>query len=83
MYELGDRLAEKLMEQKIEMQYKMGNWSCVLQELKMVDKNLELDLESMLDMIKGWNIRDDWLLKQTLDDCRTCFAVSTYSLIYV
>lgn len=74
LYELGDRLSEKLMEQKEDMLAKMGNWTCVLRELKMVDKNLELDLESMLEEIKDMNIRDPWLLAQTIEDTRTCYA---------
>ena len=64
------------MEQREEMIAKMGNWTCVLRELKMVDKNLELDLESMLDEIKDMNLRDPWLLDRTIEDCRTCYAVS-------
>jgi len=74
LYELGDRLSGKLMEQKEETMEKMGNWTCVLQNLKMVDKNMELDLEAMLDNIKEMNIRDPWLLEQTIEDCRTCYA---------
>merc|ERR1711976_691172 len=74
LYELGDRLSGKLMEQKEETMEKMGNWTCVLRELKMVDKNMELDLQSMLDNIKDMNIRDPWLLEQTIEDCRTCYA---------
>merc|ERR1719203_1936278 len=74
LYELGDRLSEKLMEQKEETMEKMGNWTCVLRELRMVDKNMELDLEAMLDNIKDMNIRDPWLLEQTIEDCRTCYA---------
>ena len=66
------------MEQKEETMEKMGNWTCVLRELKMVDKNMELDLQSMLDNIKDMNIRDPWLLEQTIEDCRTCYAVSSY-----
>ena len=77
LYELGDRLSEKLMEQKEEMMVKMGNWSCVLKELRMVDEDMELDLEAMLNNIKGMNIRDSWLLQQTIEDTRTCYAVST------
>merc|ERR1711976_153717 len=33
LYELGDRLSGKLMEQKEETMEKMGNWTCVLREL--------------------------------------------------
>ena len=75
MYELGDRLSEKLQLQKAEMNYKMGNMSCVLKELRMVDDDMELDLEAMLNNIKDMNIRDSWLLQQTIEDTRTCYAV--------
>ena len=64
------------MEQKEEMKAKMGNWSCVMKELKIVDDNLELDLENMLDDIKSMNIRDKWLEDKTIEDVRTCYAVS-------
>ena len=76
MYELGDRLSEKLMEQKAEMTAKLGNWSCVLRELRIVDQNFELDLESMLDSVKDMGIRDVWLLDRSIEDTRTCYAVS-------
>ena len=58
----------------------MGNWSCVLKELRMVDKDMELDLEAMLNNIKDMNIRDSWLLQQTIEDTRTCYAVRTEKL---
>merc|ERR1711953_917 len=74
LYELGDRLSEKLQLQKAEMNYKMGNMSCVLKELRMVDEDMELDLEAMLNSIKDMNIRDTWLLQQTIEDTRTCYA---------
>merc|ERR1712141_997528 len=75
LYELGDRLSEKLMEQKEEMKMKMGNMTCVLKELKIVDENMELDLENMLDDVKSMNIRDKWLEDKTIEDIRTCYAV--------
>ena len=49
----------------------------------MVDKNMELDLEAMLDNIKDMNIRDPWLLEQTIEDCRTCYAVSSAQTMLV
>ena len=76
LYELGDRLSEKLMVQREEMKEKMGNWSCIMQELKLVDENMELDLENMLDDVKSMNIRDKWLEDNTIEDIRTCYAVS-------
>ncbi len=45
MYELGDRLAEKLMMKKEKMEAKLGNMTCVLQEMNMLDDDLQLDLQ--------------------------------------
>ena len=47
-----------------------------MQELKLVDENMELDLENMLDDVKSMNIRDKWLEDNTIEDIRTCYAVS-------
>ena len=64
------------------MNYKMGNMSCVLKELRMVDDDMELDLEAMLNSIKDMNIRDTWLLQQTIEDTRTCYAVRKHCVLY-
>ena len=63
------------MVQREEMKEKVGNWSCIMQELKLVDENMELDLENMLDDVKSMNIRDKWLEDNTIEDIRTCYAV--------
>merc|ERR1711863_94128 len=39
LFELGDRLTEKLKEETVEMQAKLGNASCVLKELDIIDQN--------------------------------------------
>lgn len=83
MYELGDRLSEKLLEQKEKMAAKLGNWSCVMQECGMIDKNLELDLESMLKEVKELNIADEWLYEKSIGMIRTCYAVRTISFYCV
>merc|ERR1711936_1011852 len=44
IFELGDRLTEKLKSEQQKMQAQFGNASCVLQELDIVDQNLEIDV---------------------------------------
>merc|ERR1712193_293945 len=44
VFELGDRLTEKLKQETEKMQAKLGNCSCILQELGMVDASLNLDI---------------------------------------
>merc|ERR1712038_657335 len=43
VFELGDRLTEKLKQETVKMQAKLGNASCVLQELGIIDQNQDLD----------------------------------------
>merc|ERR1712140_107004 len=64
IYELGDRLTEKLKAEQVAMQHKLGNASCVMQELGMVDANLDLDVTGMVESVKKgeWGVfPDQWL----------------------
>merc|ERR1711944_319432 len=48
VFELGDRLTEKLKAETATMQAKLGNASCVLQELGIIDQNQNLDVNKMV-----------------------------------
>merc|ERR1739844_176491 len=75
LFELGDRLAEKLQQKTEEMKAKMGNASCVLKELDIIDQNENLDVSGMVQSIENgeWGkFEDEWLEKQHIKDCRTC-----------
>merc|ERR1739844_622543 len=75
LFELGDRLTEKLKEETEEMKAKMGNASCVLKELDIIDQNENLDVSGMVQSIENgeWGkFEDEWLEKQHIKDCRTC-----------
>merc|ERR1712141_299626 len=52
IFELGDRLTEKLKSEQQKMQAQFGNASCVLQELDIVDQNLEIDVNAMVESVK-------------------------------
>merc|ERR1719282_1707737 len=43
--DLGDRLVEKLKGQQQEMEEKVGNLTCILQEVNVLDNNKEIYLE--------------------------------------
>merc|ERR1719382_497745 len=75
LFELGDRLTEKLQQKTEEMKAKMGNASCVLKELDIIDQNENLDVSGMVQSIENgeWGkFEDEWLEKQHIKDCRTC-----------
>merc|ERR1712241_2494 len=87
IFELGDRLTEKLKSEQQEMQAQFGNASCVLQELDIVDQNLEIDVNAMVESVKKgeWGeFPDEWLKEHHIKDCRTCatFANSIPDLVF-
>merc|ERR1712113_360309 len=55
VFELGDRLTEKLKQETVKMQAKLGNASCVLQELGIIDQNQDLDVSAMKNQLKMAN----------------------------
>merc|ERR1712018_1048471 len=45
--DLGDRLVEKLAEQKHHMEAKIGNMTCVMKELNVLDASNNIDIQAM------------------------------------
>merc|ERR1719205_99663 len=45
--DLGDRLVEKLAEQKHQMEAKIGNMTCVMRELNVLDASNNIDVQAM------------------------------------
>merc|ERR1711994_1239711 len=75
LFELGDRLTDKLKQETEEWQAKLGNASCVLKELDIIDQNENLDISGMVQSVERgeWGeFPDQWLKKQHIKDCRTC-----------
>merc|ERR1712127_1078573 len=52
--DLGDRLVEKLADQRHHMEAKVGNMTCVLREMKCLDSNNEIDIRTMKADIKKY-----------------------------
>jgi len=75
LFELGDRLTEKLQQETEKWQAKLGNASCVLKELDIIDQNEDLDVNAMVQSIERgeWGeFPDEWLKEQHIKDCRNC-----------
>jgi len=75
LFELGDRLTEKLQQKTEEMKAKMGNASCVLKELDIIDQNENLDVSGMVQSVENgeWGkFESEWLQEQHIKDCRNC-----------
>jgi len=75
LFELGDRLTDKLKQETEEWQAKLGNASCVLKELDIIDQNENLDVSGMVQSVERgeWGeFPDQWLKEQHIKDIRTC-----------
>ena len=72
---LADRFSEQLNQESNKMQAKLGNASCVLKELRIIDANKKLDVNSMVESIENgeWGyFPDPWLKTENIKNCRTC-----------
>lgn len=74
LYDLGDRLVEKLEMAQESMKAKIGNISCYLQETHIIDEDMNLDLQGML---KEWDSYDwngnDWLKAKSKQGVKDCY----------
>lgn len=74
LYDLGDRLVEKLEMAQEAFEAKVGNISCYLQETGIIDEDMNLDLQSML---KEWDAYDwngnDWLKAKSKQGVKDCY----------
>merc|ERR1719400_1403961 len=70
--DLGDRLVEKLAEQKHQMEAEIGNMTCVLKELNTLDASNNLDLQAMKRDAQQYAMPSPWFGKKyemILDSC--------------
>merc|ERR1712098_54366 len=74
--DIGDRLAEKLQSQKVKMESKIGNMTCVLREIGILNNQNELDFNVQKRAVESYNMRNQWLRKRILNDMETCIDVA-------
>merc|ERR1719461_969348 len=74
LYDLGDRLVEKLEMAQESFEAKVGNISCYLQEFGYIDEDMNLDLQGML---KEWDSYDwngnTWLQAKSKQGVKDCY----------
>merc|ERR1719347_1178725 len=74
--DLGDRLVEKLNEQRHEMQAKIGNMTCVLKHMGCLNNNNELDLNGMREEIKQYTMPSPWFSQKYDQILETCYEMA-------
>merc|ERR1712126_195218 len=74
LYDLGDKLVEKLEMAQEAFEAKAGNISCYLQEFGYIDEDMNLDLQGML---KEWDTYDwssnPWLKEKSKQGVQDCY----------
>merc|ERR1712083_965870 len=75
--DLGDRLVEKLAEQKHHMEAKIGNMTCVMRELNGLDASNNIDVQAMKRDIQKYTMPSEWFKNKYEHLLDTCYEMAT------
>jgi len=75
--DLGDRLVEKLNEQKKEMEAKIGNLTCVLKEMKYLNSDNQLDVRAIKKDMEQYTMPSPWFAQRYEELIDTCYEMAT------
>jgi len=75
--ELGNRLVEKLMEQKRQMEQKVGNMTCVLQEMNVINSDNEIDVGAMKKHMEQYKMPSEWFSQRYTQIIDMCYEGTT------
>jgi len=75
--DLGDRLVEKLAEQKHQMEAKIGNMTCVMKELNVLDASNNIDVQAMKRDIQKYTMPSEWFKNKYEHLLDTCYEMAT------
>merc|ERR1712018_506466 len=74
LYDLGDKLVEKLEMAKDAFQAKAGNISCYLQEFNYIDDDMNLNLQGMLQEADSYDWQgNEWLHEKNKQGIKDCY----------
>merc|ERR1712242_311640 len=75
--DLGDRLVEKLAEQKHHMEAKIGNMTCVMRELIVLDASNNIDIQAMKRDTQKYTMPSEWFKTKYEHLLDTCYEMAT------
>merc|ERR1711936_407599 len=75
--DLGDRLVEKLAEQKHHMEAKIGNMTCVLRETNVIDASNNIDMQAMKRDMQQYTMPSPWFGQKYEQMLDTCYEMAT------
>merc|ERR1712192_275567 len=75
--DLGDRLVEKLAEQRHHMEAKIGNMTCVMRELNVLDVSNNIDIQAMKRDTQKYTMPSEWFKTKYEHLLDTCYEMAT------
>merc|ERR1711971_653019 len=75
--DLGDRLVEKLAEQRHHMEAKIGNMTCVMRELNVLDASNNIDIQAMKRDTQKYTMPSEWFKTKYEHLLDTCYEMAT------
>merc|ERR1711962_742125 len=70
--DVGDRLADKLKDQQHKMEEEIGNMTCVMREMGVLNEKNELDFNSQKRALDQFNLPNKWFKNRLLNDMEVC-----------
>merc|ERR1719250_510924 len=75
--DLGDRLVEKLQRQKQEMEEKVGNLTCILKEVNVLDASNDISVLGMKKDLEKYELPSAWFKANYEALMDTCYEMAT------
>merc|ERR1711935_927293 len=75
--DLGDRLVEKLQGQKQEMEERIGNLTCILKEVNVLNAKNEISIFAIKRDLEQYNMPSVWFKKNHEALIDTCYEMAT------
>merc|ERR1712192_321802 len=73
----GDNLVEKLAEQRHHMEAKIGNMTCVMSELNVLDASNNIDIQAMKRDTQKYTMPSEWFKTKYEHLLDTCYEMAT------
>jgi hypothetical protein len=74
--ELGDRLAEKLKETQEHAIAKIGNFTCVMKEMNVLNEQNQIDVRGMKKQLEKYNMPSEWFKNHEIKNIEICYQMS-------
>merc|ERR1712080_6781 len=74
--DLGDRLRDKIVEAEKHAEQKIGNMTCVMKEMHIINDNHEIDIAAMKAELRQMVDLSEWFKNRVETDTDNCYAVA-------